>query len=251
MKTRDPKKMESFRKIFFLMGLNIVLFMVYHILEIQTVTGGIAMVDYGVVEDDPVILTDYTIEYPSPKKKVIPPKNKKIQKETLIKKDPVNIQQIDNDAPKQKEPPVNPTSVNTDVQQHPTVTPVATENPKKTVATYSIKGIESVPVFPGCKGNNEQLRKCFSKKIKAYVQKHFDPDIAADAGLSGLVKIRSQFVVDAGGYITDIKVRAPHRSLENELRKLLLGLPVMTPGKQNGKSVRVRYYLPVVFRVEE
>ena len=112
--------------------------------------------------------------------------------------------------------------------------------------------IEEVPIFPGCTGNREQLRACFSKEISRFVQKKFDPNIASDIGLpqGSIQKIYVVFRIDSNGKIADIKARAPHKKLQLEAEKIIKSLPKMIPGKQRGKPVGVSYGLPIVFKIE-
>ncbi|PWK20900.1 energy transducer TonB [Xanthomarina spongicola] len=111
--------------------------------------------------------------------------------------------------------------------------------------------IENVPVFPGCEsGNNEAKKACMNEKISKFVAKKFDTDLAGDLGLSGVQKISVFFKIDKTGEIVDVKARAPHPRLEQEAIRVIGMLPKMKPGKQRGKAVRVPYYLPIKFQVQ-
>ena len=111
--------------------------------------------------------------------------------------------------------------------------------------------VERVPTFPGCKGNNEQLKKCLNEKIGRFVSKHFNADIAEDLGLSGeRARIITMFTIDKNGQITDIKTRSKYKDLEKEARRVIQKLPKMQPGKQRDRAVNVTYTLPIVFNVE-
>jgi protein TonB len=114
------------------------------------------------------------------------------------------------------------------------------------------KFVEQVPVFPGCKGNNEQLKKCMNKKIQRLVAKNFNTEIAQDLGLSGeRVRIFTQFTIDKDGKITSIKTRSKYKDLEKEAIKVIKTFPKMKPGKQRGVPVKVSFTLPIIFNVEE
>ena len=111
--------------------------------------------------------------------------------------------------------------------------------------------IENVPVFPGCeKGSNEDKKACMNKKMQKFIQKKFDTDLAGDLGLSGIQKISVFFKIDKTGEIVDVKARAPHPRLEQEAKRVVGLLPKMKPGKQRGKAVRVPYFLPIKFQVQ-
>lgn len=113
--------------------------------------------------------------------------------------------------------------------------------------------IENVPVFPGCeKGNNEAKKKCMNEKMAKFVRKKFNVDLAQDLGLPpGNKKISVFFKISKTGQIIDVKARAPHPRLEKEAQRIVNLLPKMKPGMQRGKAVRVPYYLPIKFQVQD
>ena len=111
--------------------------------------------------------------------------------------------------------------------------------------------VERVPTFPGCKGNNEQLKKCLNKKIARFINEHFDAGIAEDLGLSGeRVKIYTMFTIDKNGDIINIKTRSQYKDLEKEAQRVINKLPKMQPGEQRKRPVNVTYTLPIIFNVE-
>jgi len=110
--------------------------------------------------------------------------------------------------------------------------------------------IEDVPKYPGCKGNNEELRKCMQDKIQTFVLENFKSEIAQELGLEpGIRRIFISFVIDKNGNISNIQSRAPHKSLQTEAERVVKALPKMEPGKQRGKPVGVKYSLPIVFEI--
>lgn len=112
--------------------------------------------------------------------------------------------------------------------------------------------VETMPVFPGCKGDKETLQKCLSKKIGKVVQRHFNPDIAQDIGLSvGVQRIFVMFVIDKEGNVTNIQSSAPHIRLKKEVARVLKKIPKMIPGTFKGQNVGVKYSLPINYQVVE
>lgn len=112
--------------------------------------------------------------------------------------------------------------------------------------------IEKVPVYPGCKGDNDALRLCMQKKIQEYVAKNFNSNLSQDLGLPlGKKKIFVSFIIDRQGGISSVRSRAPHKRLEKEAERVIRSLPKMKPGTQRGRKVRVKYSLPIVFEVRE
>ena len=102
--------------------------------------------------------------------------------------------------------------------------------------------IEDVPVFPGCKGNKKELKKCFNKKMQKHFQKKFDSDLPNELGLSpGKKRIIMLFKIDRTGNIVGIRAKAPHPKLQKEAIRIIKLLPKMKPGRQRGKAVEVKY----------
>ena len=114
-----------------------------------------------------------------------------------------------------------------------------------------INVIDNVPVYPGCKGSELKKRKCMSDKIAHFVVKNFKTKIAERRGLSGRQRISVIFKIDKSGYVTDVRARASHPSLEQEAVRVVNLLPKMEPGLENGKPVIVPYSLPIIFQVRE
>jgi len=111
--------------------------------------------------------------------------------------------------------------------------------------------IEDVPVYPGCKGSKTELRNCLQEKITKHVNRKFNADLASDLGLApGVKRIFVMFKIDKSGNITDVMARAPHKRLQEEAIRVVNLLPKMTPGKQRGRPVGVKYSLPIAFKVE-
>ena len=110
--------------------------------------------------------------------------------------------------------------------------------------------IDEVPVYPGCEGTKEELRLCLQEKITQHVSQNFNSDLANQLGLEpGTKRIFVMFKIDKEGNVTDIQARAPHKDLQSEAIRVVETLPQMTPGKQDGKAVSVKYSLPIAFKV--
>lgn len=75
------------------------------------------------------------------------------------------------------------------------------------------------------------------------------PQIANENGIQGSVIL--SFVIEKDGRLTNIQVlRTPDRSLSEEAIRVLNQSPKWSPGKQNDQSVRIKYTLPVVFKIQ-
>lgn len=109
--------------------------------------------------------------------------------------------------------------------------------------------IEKVPQFPGCTGNNTELRACFERKIQEHLLKNFRyPNAAAELNIQGRVFVF--FLIDKNGMVTKIKSRGPDQLLETEAERIISLLPKMKPGKQRDRSVSVPYSIPINFKLQ-
>jgi protein TonB len=95
--------------------------------------------------------------------------------------------------------------------------------------------VEEMPEF---KGN---INKYLSEAIKY-------PTFAIEIGLQG--KVYCEFVVNKDGTIVDVKIaRGVDRCLDDEAMRVIKSMPAWKPGRLNGKTVRVKFTLPVNFKL--
>ena len=74
------------------------------------------------------------------------------------------------------------------------------------------------------------------------------PEQAMKEGIQGRVAVR--FIVEKDGSISDVKpILSVHPLLNKEAVRVVESMPKWTPGKQNGKPVRVRFNVPVMFKL--
>ena len=99
--------------------------------------------------------------------------------------------------------------------------------------------VETMPEFPGGQG---ALLQYLAKSIKY-------PVIAQENGIQG--RVSCSFVVNKDGSIVDAEViRGVDPSLDKEALRVINSMPKWSPGKQRGKPVRVKYTVPVTFRLQ-
>ena len=100
--------------------------------------------------------------------------------------------------------------------------------------------VESMPEFPG---GQQALFKYLSDNIKY-------PVIAQENGIQG--RVICQFVVNKDGSIVDVEVvrSGGDPSLDKEAIRVIKSMPKWKPGKQRGKPVRVKYTVPVNFKLQ-
>jgi len=135
-------------------------------------------------------------------------------------------------------------------QEEGTVTEVTESEMSK--ADVPFAAIENVPIYPGCKGdNNIELKNCMSTKIAEFINQHFDmKKIEAMDLPPKIYRSAVQFKIDKQGNVVDVHARADYPEIENEAVRVVSNLPQMKPGKQRGKEVGVLYSLPIIFKVE-
>ncbi len=123
-------------------------------------------------------------------------------------------------------------------QQETFVAPVVEEEEEES-AQQIFTVVEKQPEFPG---GTAELFKYLSKAIKY-------PVIAQENGIQG--RVVCSFVVNRDGSIVDIQVmRGVDPSLDKEAIRVISEMPKWKPGEQRGKPVRVRFILPVQFRLQ-
>ena len=115
---------------------------------------------------------------------------------------------------------------------------IATEpvrpNPKK---VYDV--VEQMPSFPG---GMKAMMDYLARNIRY-------PANAKNDLIEGRVIL--QFIVDKKGRLSDVKVaRSVEPYLDAEAVRVVKSMPRWNPGMQNGKAVKVRYTLPVTFRLQ-
>ena len=117
--------------------------------------------------------------------------------------------------------------------------PPPTQAPKPEVATKVFDVVEEMPSFPGGQG---ALMQYLASNIKY-------PVVAQENGVQGRVIV--QFVVNSDGTIVDpVVVRGVDPYLDKEALRVISTMPKWKPGKQRGKAVRVKYTVPVMFRLQ-
>ena len=115
---------------------------------------------------------------------------------------------------------------------------VQEEKPKEE-ETKVFDVVEQMPSFPGGMG---ALMQYLSSHIKY-------PVVAEENGIQG--RVICTFIVERDGSITDTRVaRSVDPSLDKEAVRVINSMPRWIPGKQNGTACRVKFTLPVTFKLQ-
>lgn len=98
--------------------------------------------------------------------------------------------------------------------------------------------VEHMPEYPG---GDEAMMKFIQKNIQY-------PKMEREADIQGRVVVG--FIVDLDGTITDVAIKkGVSPGLDKEAMRVVQAMPKFSPGKQQGKAVRVQYVLPIIFKL--
>jgi TonB family protein len=108
----------------------------------------------------------------------------------------------------------------------------------KTVPDDPFDVVEQMPEFPG---GMEALMKYLQESVKY-------PKEAFEKGIQGRVLV--QFIVEKDGSISEVEVvKKVNEYLDAEAVRVVNAMPKWKPGMQKGKPVRVKFTLPITFRL--
>lgn len=233
MKPKKNPKAELKRNstLFFMIGLTAVLCMSYTVIEWKTYETAYC---YCLDELNHI---DEEFEQAPPLIKLLEPPKPKIQTPPII--------EIAPDDPDIIETFIEPNDPNPDTEIVKVSDVDVAEEEEEPIL---IDIIEDAPIFPGCE-NAKDKRACFQQKIIKHVRKTFRyPQQAVELRLQG--RVTTQFIIDKQGNIIDLKLHGPDELLKKEAARIVSKLPQMSPGKQNGKAVKVAFTLPITFQLQ-
>ena len=98
--------------------------------------------------------------------------------------------------------------------------------------------VEQMPSFPG---GMEALMKFISENVKY-------PKEAEEKGLQGRVVVR--YIIEKDGSISEVEIaKSVNEYLDAEAIRVVNAMPKWIPGKQKGENVRVKFTIPITFRL--
>ncbi|WP_299057642.1 energy transducer TonB [uncultured Polaribacter sp.] len=235
---KNPKSnLENYSKIFMQIGLVLALFVTYAAIEKKTYDRNIG--DLGTVNMNAEMEEDIPIT-----ERIEP-----VQPKTPPPPAPEKIEIVEDE--KEVEETVIESTETDETEAIEVEEIVEVEEAEEVIEDVSFMIIEDVPVFPGCKGNKNELKACFSKMVQKHFSRKFDADLPNELGLSaGRKRVFIGFKIDKNGNIVNVNARAPHPKIKSEVIKVMKQLPKMTPGRQRGKPVGVKYSIPFTLIVE-
>lgn len=112
---------------------------------------------------------------------------------------------------------------------------------KTVVSQTNQKVFDTVEQMPEYPGGMQAMIEFLQTNMKY-------PEDAAKQKVEGRVMV--QFIVETDGSISDVHVaKQVFPSLDAEAIRVVKAMPNWTPGKEKGRVVRVKYLLPIVFRM--
>lgn len=118
--------------------------------------------------------------------------------------------------------------------------------------------VQESPRFPGCeidKYSLEEKNECSTSKMLEFIYNNLKyPELARSSGVEGQIVL--QFIIEKDGSVSNINVVRPLEGGCTEAAvEVVEAMNKMdskwTPGKQSGKVVRVKYTLPIKFKLED
>ncbi len=219
--------LENRRTVFTLLGFVVVLGFCYIFLEWANSDKVIyqdTLSDIAIDEEEMIAQTQQNTPPPPPPEPITPPE---IPPAIEVTKEDVNTSTAD-------------FSSETSTQEviAPPPPPAPVQKPVEVAEEPIFVAVEKAPSFPG---GIDKLYKFLSKELDY-------PAAAKEAGISG--RVICQFVVNKDGSIVDVVVlRGVDPDLDKEAIAVIKRMPKWIPGEQSGKKVRVKYTLPVVFKL--
>ena len=116
---------------------------------------------------------------------------------------------------------------------------VQNDEPEKNTDREAFDVVEQMPEYPG---GLPELMKYISMNV------HY-PEAAMKTGTQGRVVV--QFIIEEDGTVSDARVvQRVSDELDAEALRVVSAMPKWTPGRQKGQPVRVKYTMPVTFRLQ-
>ena len=223
-KRSDVAYLEKYRGVFFQIGLVVVLCIVFFVIEWDT---------------QPSKRKNVVQTTEEPAKQIVFTGNAPVEQSQLpqpLQLAPYEIKVEDSNVLIEDEIKINP-NFSQDFVIRPIELPQRAQKEEKPKEDKAFVTVEQMPLFNG--NSSGTFRDWIQKNLKY-------PDIASENGISGNVLI--SFSVNSKGDVCDVKVlRGIDPSLDKEAVRIISSSPKWTPGKQDGKNVKVIFNFTVRF----
>lgn len=107
------------------------------------------------------------------------------------------------------------------------------------------------PIYPGCIGSNRELQVCLIESLNRHASNKFNKEVAKNIGLQPGKKIIScQIKITRTGSIEIVEIKAPHKILKAEAKRVLNLIPKIKPPIQFGELVETTQFIPIAFNID-
>lgn len=228
---KDPKvDLESRKGIYVLTGLVgvlAILFIAFEWTTSEVRKGNLGQRDVIIEEEEEIVMTVQNNTPPPPP----PPPMPDVIEQLTVVEDDVEIEEVEVQSAEDDD--------NTTVEVMDLTAETGPSEEEEAEGNQIFTVVEQNPEFPG---GEAALMNYIRKNLKY-------PAFAAENGIQGRVTL--SFTVEKDGSIANIEVmRSPADELSKEAIRVVNSMPKWKPGKQRGKPVRVKYVLPVTFRLQ-
>ena len=221
-KKKDKVNLEKYSSLFFRTGIIIGMIIIYALLNWDFVKGS---------QKNKFSLSDIQVET-----EYLPPVITKKPKKPKPHAHYINPEFVNDENPSEESEPMDN---GVDFNEAITINIPDIPKEKEDLNNIIFYSSEQLPRFPGG-----------IKNLKNYIARHTNyPAISKENGIEGKVFIH--FIIDEKGRVTNPKViRSVDSLLDNEALKVISELPNWKPGMNNGKPVKVRFTIPVTFKLQ-
>ena len=163
------------------------------------------------------------------------------------------------DEPK-KDEDKTPLATQDNSTDNPKTDATPTDNPKDNGNTGGITeeaptvfSVEQLPMFEACEGLSRAAQKdCFDEQMAKAIAKHLVyPDSDLENGRQGVALV--EFVIDEKGAITNVKALDNKRAtvtMQRAAERAVKRIPKLSPAMHGKKPVKIKYSIPVGFRLK-
>ena len=115
--------------------------------------------------------------------------------------------------------------------------------------------LEEVPAFKACAKLKGPAREtCFNEQMANFLISNLEyPEKAKENGAQESILV--EFIINTDGSVSNVKPvfeeKVMNKELEKEALRVVKKLPKFEPGKQAGQPVRVRYTIPITFKIKK
>lgn len=112
--------------------------------------------------------------------------------------------------------------------------------------------VESLPMFPACRGiSRAEQKACFDEQLAKFVSRYLVyPEEDLENGKQGVAQV--EFIIDENGVVSNVVALNNKRAtleMQKAAERAIKRLPKLIPARHGDKAVRIKYTIPVCFRL--